>query len=61
MKAPTGATRPVLGIALGDGGVRGFMHLGVVKALEGSGLRETGAGFGERMHAVPIRALWEPE
>ncbi|OZG74128.1 hypothetical protein BTA51_03640 [Hahella sp. CCB-MM4] len=31
--------RPVIGIAFGGGGVRGFMHLGVIKALEEAGIR----------------------
>ena len=39
LKAPAGAKRPVLGLAFGGGGVRGFMHLGVIKALEEGGLR----------------------
>ncbi|WP_020407505.1 patatin-like phospholipase family protein [Hahella ganghwensis] len=30
---------PVIGIAFGGGGVRGFMHLGVIKALEEAGIR----------------------
>jgi len=39
LRAPAGSKRPVLGIAFGGGGVRGFMHLGVIKALEQSGIR----------------------
>lgn len=39
LKAPAGAKRPVLGLAFGGGGVRGFMHLGVIKALEEAGMR----------------------
>ncbi len=34
-----GAERPRLAIAFGGGGVRGFMHLGVIKAMEEEGLR----------------------
>jgi len=39
LRAPPGSKRPVLGIAFGGGGVRGFMHLGVMKALEENGIR----------------------
>ena len=31
--------RAVLALAFGGGGVRGFMHLGVIKALEEAGIR----------------------
>jgi len=39
LRPPAGSKRPVLGIAFGGGGVRGFLHLGVIKALEQSGIR----------------------
>lgn len=41
--------KPKLGIAFGGGGVRGFMHVGVVKALEEAGIHAdlvTGASAG---------------
>ena len=31
--------RPVIGLALGSGGARGFAHVGVIKALEASGIK----------------------
>lgn len=40
VRVPVEATgRPRLGIAFGGGGVRGFMHLGVMRALEEAGIR----------------------
>jgi NTE family protein len=41
--------RPQLGIAFGGGGVRGFVHLGVIRALDEAGIRAdivTGASAG---------------
>lgn len=35
---PIDADRPLLGLALGGGGARGFAHVGVIKALEGAGI-----------------------
>lgn len=42
-------SRPLVGLALGGGGVRGFLHIGVLKALEEAGIRPdvlTGASAG---------------
>jgi NTE family protein len=36
---PPGDSRPVLGVAFGGGGVRGFVHLGVLKALDEAGIQ----------------------
>lgn len=33
------AIKPTVGIAFGGGGVRGFIHIGVIKALEEAGIR----------------------
>ncbi len=35
----TDKEKPVIGIAFGGGGVRGFMHLGIIKALEEAGIK----------------------
>ncbi|MCC7484976.1 MAG: patatin-like phospholipase family protein [Burkholderiales bacterium] len=35
---PIHADRPLLGLALGGGGARGFAHVGVIKALEAGGI-----------------------
>ncbi|HEX6005908.1 MAG TPA: patatin-like phospholipase family protein [Burkholderiales bacterium] len=35
---PIAADRPLIGIALGGGGARGFAHVGVIKALEKAGI-----------------------
>ena len=35
---PAGKPGPVLGVAFGGGGVRGFVHLGVLKALDEAGI-----------------------
>jgi len=35
---PLRAERPILGLALGGGGTRGFAHVGVIKALEAAGI-----------------------
>ena len=35
---PVQAQRPVIGLALGAGGARGFAHVGVIKALEAAGI-----------------------
>lgn len=34
-----GAEKPRIGVAFGGGGVRGFMHLGAIKALDEAGIR----------------------
>ncbi len=36
---PFSSNKPHLALAFGGGGVRGFMHLGVIKALEEAGIR----------------------
>lgn len=36
---PVRKDRPVIGIALGSGGKRGFAHIGVLKALEAAGIK----------------------
>ena len=35
---PLKSERPLIGLALGGGGARGFAHIGVIKALEAAGL-----------------------
>jgi len=35
---PLQADRPLIGLALGGGGARGFAHVGVIKALEAAGI-----------------------
>jgi NTE family protein len=35
---PIQADRPLIGLALGGGGARGFAHVGVIKALEAAGI-----------------------
>lgn len=37
--APLRLNRPVIGLALGSGGKRGFAHIGVLKALEAAGIK----------------------
>ena len=36
---PVQAARPVVALVLGSGGSRGFAHVGVIKVLEGAGIR----------------------
>ena len=36
---PMKAERPIVALALGSGGARGFAHVGVIKALEAAGIR----------------------
>jgi NTE family protein len=46
---PVKADRPVIALALGSGGARGFAHVGVIKALEAAGIEAdivTGASSG---------------
>jgi len=48
-KVPRAEKHPRLGIAFGGGGVRGFMHLGVLRALDEAGIRAdvvTGSSVG---------------
>src|SRR5215510_6114145 len=35
---PVKSERPLIGLALGGGGARGFAHVGVIKALEAAGV-----------------------
>ncbi|PIV14427.1 MAG: esterase, partial [Gallionellales bacterium CG03_land_8_20_14_0_80_55_15] len=36
---PVRAAQPVVALALGSGGERGFAHIGVIKALEAAGIK----------------------
>ena len=46
---PLRLERPVIALALGSGGSRGFAHVGVIKALEAAGVeRRAIAGVAER-------------
>src|SRR5688572_5810201 len=36
---PLKAERPIVALALGSGGARGFAHIGVIKALEAAGIK----------------------
>jgi NTE family protein len=52
---PLKSARPVLGLALGGGGARGFAHIGVIKALEDAGIVPdvvTGASSGAVIAAL---------
>src|SRR5262245_18488282 len=52
---PVQSARPVLGLALGGGGARGFAHVGVIKALEEEGIVSdvvTGASSGAVIAAL---------
>ena len=52
---PFKSARPVLGLALGGGGARGFAHIGVIKALEDAGIVPdvvTGASSGAVIAAL---------
>ena len=52
---PLEAARPVIGLALGGGGARGFAHIGVIKALEDAGIVPdivTGASSGAVIAAL---------
>lgn len=51
----TAKRKPVLGLALGSGGARGFAHIGVLKALEAHGLQVdllAGSSMGSLVGAV---------
>jgi NTE family protein len=55
---------PCIGIAFGGGGVRGFMHLGVMRALEEAGIRAdivTGASAGAAAAALYASGLSQRE
>jgi NTE family protein len=52
---PLRSARPVLGLALGGGGARGFAHIGVIRALEDAGIVPdivTGASSGAIIAAL---------
>ena len=52
---PLRSARPVIGLALGGGGARGFAHIGVIKALEEAGIVPdvvTGASSGAVIAAL---------
>ena len=52
---PLKSARPVVGLALGGGGARGFAHIGVIKALEDAGIVPdlvTGASSGAVIAAL---------
>jgi NTE family protein len=52
---PLKSARPVIGLALGGGGARGFAHIGVIKALEDAGIVPdlvTGASSGAVIAAL---------
>jgi NTE family protein len=52
---PLTSARPVIGLALGGGGARGFAHIGVIKALEDAGIVPdivTGASSGAVIAAL---------
>lgn len=53
--APLRSERPVIALALGSGGARGFAHVGVIKALEDAGIEVeivTGASSGAVVAAL---------
>lgn len=60
---PLRAERPLIALALGSGGARGFAHVGVIKALEAAGIEAdivTGASSGAvvaALYAAGFRAL----
>ena len=52
---PLKADRPLIALALGSGGARGFAHVGVIKALEAAGIKPdivTGASSGSIVAAL---------
>ena len=52
---PLASGRPVIGLALGGGGSRGFAHVGVIKALEAAGIEPdivTGSSSGAVVAAL---------
>jgi NTE family protein len=61
---PLRSDRPVVALALGSGGARGFAHVGVIKALEEGGIEAdivTGASSGAvvaALYASGSRSRW---
>jgi NTE family protein len=52
---PLKSERPLIGLALGGGGARGFAHIGVIKALEAAGIQPdivTGSSSGAVIAAL---------
>ena len=52
---PLESERPLIGLALGGGGARGFAHIGVIKALEAAGIKPdiiTGSSSGAVIAAL---------
>ena len=52
---PLKSERPLIGLALGGGGARGFAHIGVIKALEAAGIEPdivTGSSSGAIIAAL---------
>lgn len=52
---PLKSERPLIGLALGGGGARGFAHIGVIKALEAAGIKPdiiTGSSSGAVIAAL---------
>lgn len=57
---PIKAERPLIGLALGGGGARGFAHVGVIKALEAAGIKPdivTGSSSGAIVAALYAAGL----
>jgi NTE family protein len=57
---PLKAERPLIALALGGGGARGFAHVGVIKALEAAGIRPdivTGSSSGAIVAALYAAGL----
>ena len=56
--------RPMIGLALGGGAARGFAHIGVIQALEDSGIRPdlvVGTSAGSLVAALYASGLHSPE
>ncbi len=61
---PVKAQRPLVALALGGGGARGFAHVGVIKALEAAGIVPdivTGSSSGAIVAALYASGLSGPE
>src|SRR5688500_18487457 len=57
---PLKAERPLVALALGSGGARGFAHVGVIKALEEAGIKPdivTGSSSGAIVAALYASGL----
>ncbi len=57
---PVKAERPLIALALGSGGARGFAHVGVIKALEAAGIKPdivTGSSSGAIVAALYASGL----